>query len=590
MGVIAITTLQGCGRGEGQSNLLLITLDTTRYDRLGCTGYAAARTPALDGLAEKGALFEQVRSCIPITLPSHATILTGLTPPEHGVRYNGESALPDSIPTLATILKAEGYSTGAVLASPVLEAVYGLNRGFDHYDDRVLDECNPETGERLRSTERYRSASRIADLSLEWLATLLKAGPKNKPWFLWAHFYDPHYPRQFHEKLFGDQFEDDYDAEVAYMDHQIARILDYLDKKKLARRTLVVAVGDHGEGLGDHGESTHGFFIYDSTQRVPLIMRLPGRIEAGRRVSAQRSLADLMPSILQIMDVKSFAGTESADAIMARAFGDKLIKGAGIESGPCYMETLWTKSAFNWSPLFGVVDGGSKFIKSTRCELYDLESDPGEKLNLLGNGSSGDNIRRADELDALLDEMKSKMSTPQTVQVKLSAEQIRSLNSLGYTAGGGSAESTGSTNDLALPDVKDMKELIPIYTEVKVRVRREPEAPDLLEKAFRLVQGSPDTAIFHSYYARALIAAGCGAEAVVEYQEALKLCPEKISYHNNLANVLVGLGREREALSHLEMALSLNESRDELNERALARMKKNLQHLRKVCAQAVNDE
>src|SRR5215475_3630748 len=281
-------------RPTPRPNLLLVTIDTLRPDHLHCYGYDQIQTPSIDSLASDGIRFEQAYTPIPITLPSHTVMLTGTYPMMSGMHDFSGNVLSQAQPTLATVLKAQGYDTGAVIAAAVLDRRFGLNRGFDfyydHFDFSRLAETNLDLMER--------PASQVVDQALTWLAK-----PRTKPFFLWMHFYDPHHPYKppapFNERYKANL----YDGEIAYADSQLGRLLDYLKKRALYDRTLIVLAGDHGEGLGEHGEKTHGFFIYNSTLHVPLIIKpVAGTKVAAKLLSTQVSLVDLMPTTLGLVN------------------------------------------------------------------------------------------------------------------------------------------------------------------------------------------------------------------------------------------------------------------------------------------------
>ena len=277
-----------CGRGGTPApmrpNVLLITIDTLRADRVG-----AGITPAIDALAASGLRFTAARTAVPLTLPSHTTIHTGLLPPQHGVRENGAVALGDTHATMATLLKQAGYQTAAFVGAFVLDRRFGLARGFDTYDDQIPRD--PDATDRL---EAERPASAVADRALAWLNQQPRAADHPPlPWFVWIHFYDPHAPYTPPPE-FASRAHTPYDGEVCFADAQLGRIVNALRTQGALDRTLVVVCGDHGEGLGDHGERTHGMLLYDSTLRVPLVIAAPGppRRHGGRAGQPGRNCAD----------------------------------------------------------------------------------------------------------------------------------------------------------------------------------------------------------------------------------------------------------------------------------------------------------
>lgn len=556
--ILFLSLLPGCKQSKKTyPNLLFITVDTTRADHLSCYGYKKAYTPYIQALANAGTVFDNMQSCVPITLPSHTTMFTGLTPPEHGVRVNGENALSEKIPTLAEILKAKGYNTGAVTASSVVESIYGLNRGFDYYEDKLDHLKSPGLQVAGNAQDmQYRHAGTQARLSIEWLTKMTSGENAGKPWFLWTHFYDPHHPLHTHKKLFGDHFKDPYDAEIAFMDSQLGRILEFLGKKNIKENTIVVVVADHGEGLGEHDADTHCFFLYETTQHVPCIFVWKGVVPAGKRVPASLSLADIMPTLLDLMGIKPDIYKPRNDprnkrllTAQKRSFAGAF-RGETIEDRPCYMETLWGYFAVKWAPIFGLLEGKNKFIKAPRCELFDLKTDPHELHNLYSKTS-----RIADEMSAQLDDWERSMKKPELKELSLSAEQLNKLQSLGYTSGGANDTSDAAMQDLEkLIDPKDMTEIIRIMAQTKVYFKEDPKNPKLFSNCRKLVEAAPETAQFQAWMGRAFAEKGKEKEALECYKKALKLNPEQINVQNNYGLILAKFNRHKEALPHFEKA------------------------------------
>ena len=277
-------------------NLLLITLDTTRADRLGCYGSPHGDTPVLDALADESCLFERAYAPVPLTLPSHASLMTGLYPPEHGLRTNsGQQRLDSDVPVLAERLRKQGYQTGAFLGAFVLDHKFGLDHGFEVYDDHMELARNPFMGD--GHEHMVRSGEHVVDAALRWLK-----GTGRKPFFCWVHLFDPHTPYDPRPELFGERFRDrPYDAGIAYVDRQVDRLLYALRQSGQDSRTIVAVVGDHGESLGEHQERTHGFMLYNSTLHVPLIIRWAGEEAPVRRISTPVSLVDVFPTFEAIL-------------------------------------------------------------------------------------------------------------------------------------------------------------------------------------------------------------------------------------------------------------------------------------------------
>ena len=336
-------------------NVLLVTLDTTRADRLGAYGYETAQTPTLDRLAREGVVFERAESVAPLTLPAHYSLMTARLPFEHGVRDNGTS-IPSTGVTIAELLRDRGYQTAAFVASFVLDRQWGLDRGFDVYDGPPAAARQP-----VRADLR-RGADAVVDRALEWIQT------SPNPFFVWTHFYDAHAPYDGGEAAARGYAG--YDGAISFVDAELDRLIAGLADVGLLDRTVVVVVGDHGESLGEHGERTHGLFIYESVTRVPLIIRAPG-LAGGRRVREAASSIDVFPTILHLLNVGAPAGLT----------GRPLLTGSSDPPPLTYSETMYP-THFGWSGLEAVSDGRFKFIAAPTPELYDLDVDPHERRNL----------------------------------------------------------------------------------------------------------------------------------------------------------------------------------------------------------------
>ncbi len=521
-------------------NLLLITLDTTRADHLGCYGDAEALTPTLDGLAEQGTLFEHAASNVPLTLPAHATMLTGLLPPEHGLHINGENKLDSSIETLAEIVGERGYSTAAFIASFVLDSTFGLDQGFQVYDDKV--DCSDMDYQGLRA---YRKGELVVDAALDWLRQ------QRGPFFCWVHLFDPHKPYHEHEDLFGARFEGRaYDAEIAYADRQVARLMTYLDKSGLSANTLIVIVGDHGEGLGEHGELYHGNTLYESNLHVPLIFVQPDTVRSGQRIKETVSLVDLFPTLTELLCGEAFA------TVSGSSFASVLSGEGSIEPRDCYAETDEPYRQYGWSPLRAVVSAGVKYIRAPRSELYDLQNDPRE-LNDLAD-------RRADQVEQLafrLTEMERAMVPHKTSSVVLTRDDERTLASLGYTAGGSSEVLSGSVQDL--PDPKDMLPLLGDAMEAK-RLLNEKNPTEALVILQRVVAADPDNVGFRLLLAETLFENGRPNDVVELLQEdleakATKMTPiAKLDRLTLMGKCLFMMGKAEDAVDALRAGLQLD--------------------------------
>jgi choline-sulfatase len=345
-------------------NLLVITLDTTRADAIGTFG-GGAITPTIDYLAGTGVAFDQAATVAPLTLPAHASLFTGLFPPGHHVHENGEP-LAAKFVTLAERLKARGFQTGAFVSSFVLDRRWGLDQGFDTYGDQAT-QPGVINGALLR-----RPADHVVDEALGWLH-----GISGRPFFAWLHFYDAHAPVQPPAEFASPGGQDPYLGAIGFADFQLSRVITFLDERGLLDRTVVVIVGDHGESRGEHGEASHGLFVYQSVMRIPLIIRVPGGMQ-GRRVADPVRIVDVTPTVLALL------GQDPAPAID----GETLVpfmrgtpQALGLE---VYSESRYGFDRFGWSPLAALRQGRFKLILAPRPELYDLASDPHEGTNLYG--------------------------------------------------------------------------------------------------------------------------------------------------------------------------------------------------------------
>lgn len=499
-------------------NVLLVMLDTTRADRLGCYGFAQATTPNLDQLAARGVLFERTYTVAPITLPAHATLHTGLLPPEHGLRINGMSRLPEGVPTLAELLKQHGYRTGAFVSSLVLDTRFGLSRGFDVYDDQLSD---GPTG-----PQPERSADESVSAASSWLR-----GNSKRPFLCWVHLYDPHEPYQSHPEEFGSQFADrPYDGEIAYVDRQLGRLFEVLAKTGTQDRTIVIVVGDHGEGLGEHHEVTHGYLAYNSTLHVPLLMRHPQQAVVGQRVKEPVSLVDLFPTILDALRLPIPTGGSGRSLGLGRS-------PSALEPRACYAETEAPLMEGGWEPLSSWTTERWKYIHSTRSELYDLQSDPLELKNVLEQQPD-----ESARLSQALAEFTSKLTLRQGSAVGLSSQEQRALATLGYAGG----QAPAQKNESPRRDIKDTL----LYAEQVhscmhlIDQKKTKEAQRILENVVAVL---PDYPKAWGTLGVCRAVQGDHGQALLHFRKALEL-----DVNQNFARI--GLGRSLYALQRLEEA------------------------------------
>lgn len=528
-------------RADAPPNVLLVTLDTTRADHLGCYGASGALTPALDDLAAHGTLFEQAYTPSPMTLPAHATIMTGLEPPEHGLRVNGRSVLAPGIPTLAEILAARGYRTGAFVAAFVLNRRFGLDRGFATYDDDLAGARKQTVEEQLSV---YRPGDRVVDAALGWLDHAAGAGA---PFFAWVHLYDPHYPNYPNDALAGTRYAGvaSYDAEVAFMDRQVGRLLEFLDRRGLRDDTLVIAIADHGEGLGDHGEQEHGYLLNDEVLRVPFIVSLPGVVRAGHRVGAVVSSVDVLPTTLDLVGIAP--GPDGRGRSLRAA-----LAGEAIPSVPSYAETDLPFTVFGWSPLRSLTTERWKFVRTARPELYDRLADRAERANL-----EPDQPRTAGALAQELASLEGQFrNVAPAADAAVDAESRRRLEALGYVES--ASASAAGADGKPLRDVKDMLGVKRMGAELATGLATgRLDVARAIRIGQELVRRSPESATFHARLGALLVKTGRLDDAAPELAEAVRLQPDHAEARSNLGHVLVRQGTFDEAAVQLAEAVRL---------------------------------
>ena len=396
-------------------NVLLVTLDTVRRDHLGCYGDLKAVTPTLDRLAARGVRFEDVVTSVPLTLPSHTTILTGLVPPSHGVRNNGTGWLQPEQVSLAETLRDHGYDTAAFIGSFVLDARYGLDQGFETYDFEV-----DSSGFRPGMPDfNERPADRVTDAALGWLRGR-KARAAPGPFFVWVHYFDAHVPYTsalVRDPAFAGR---PYDAEISFVDRQLGRLLDDLTTDGALDQTLVVVTADHGEGLGEHGEQTHGMLLYDPTMRVPMILSCPRLVKAGQVDRRTAGLVDLRPTLEALLGLPMTSPCDGKSLLDRDLEPDRAI----------YIETMEPAELAGWSPLDGLRTATHKLIGGPVPRLFDLLADPHEATNLFGSG-----LAIEARLTADLDDLRSRFESTNAVERTMTDDELERLRALGYELG-----------------------------------------------------------------------------------------------------------------------------------------------------------
>jgi arylsulfatase A-like enzyme/Tfp pilus assembly protein PilF len=516
-------------------NVLLVSIDTLRADHLGCYGYAAAETPTIDGLAKKGLRFERAATVTPLTLPAHCSLMTGKFPASHGVRDNGGFYLGEDQPTLAKVMKGKGYRTGGFIGAFVLDSRWGIQQGFERYfDDFDLSKFQ---GTGMDTVQRR--GDEVVDHAIEWLE-----GGDKRPFFCWVHLYDPHTPYEAPEPFssrFPDALPGPYDAEIAWSDSLVARLLEFLDKKGWLSRTLVVVVGDHGESLGEHGEMTHGFFIYDATIHIPLVISGPG-VPVGV-VPDQVRIVDVMPTILDYLHTPLPTGVQGV-SLLPIARGQHLALQA-------ISETYYPRYHYGWSELVGLRDGRFEFVRAPRRELYDLRGDPSE-----GQDLSLQDPARADGLASALEAALARMSKaagsagPQ----RIDPETEERLAALGYVGGSVSAR------NLDERPRGDPKDKIALYNLLKIAGGDSVEGriDQAIAKVQKALAADPSIIEAYNMLGNLNVKAHRPSEAAASYKKALEMDPEDQAAVFGLALLYKDQGRLDEALTGFERAKSMD--------------------------------
>lgn len=511
-------------------NVVVVTLDTLRADRLGCYGFGGIRTPNLDGLAAEGVLFEQATATVPLTFPSHASMFTGLVPPRHGVRDNGGFFLEESKTTLAERLKAAGWATGAFVGAWVLDSRWGLSQGFEHYSDRF--DLSKFRVVSLGTVQK--PGDEVADLAITWLESV-----KRRKFFAWVHLYDPHTPYAPPEPYLSAYPGQPYLGEVAYTDAVVGRLVSWLRDQGLLERTIVVVTADHGESLGDHDESTHAYFIYDATTRVPLIVRTPWG-DRGR-VAAQVSGVDLFPTVLDLV------GLPPEPRVQGRSLVHALLDPSGDPGGIAYSETYFPRYHFGWQHLRALRDGRYKYIDAPQPELYDLQSDPGETKNIFKANSL-----RAEELRLEMERLAGSAADAAPERGKLDPDTLQRLAALGYVGGAVDVDPSAV--------LADPKEKVGLFR--RMGLAKNAAQDGRVEEAIAQMRGvlAEDPAIVDAHFTLGnwLRRVGRTDEAIAAFKQVLALKPDNELAVGNLAGIYRARGQVTAAIEGYRRALELD--------------------------------
>ncbi len=530
-GVLVLMLLAvGCAEKPEIERVVVVTWDTTGADRLGPYGYAGGTTPALDRFAGDSVVFDRAVSPVPTTLPSHATMFTGLYPQDHGVRYNLVFKLDDSAETLAEILSREGYTTAAFPSTEVLGRRFGLDQGFEHWDQ--LDIKAAEVNRFRAMAGGTRPAGDGVDAALEWME-----GQGDQKVFVWLHFYDPHHPYRPPFPYSSQYVNHPYDGEIAYTDAQFGRFYDALREDPAWSKTLLVVAGDHGEGLQRHRETWHSYLVYETTQHVPLMIHAPGI--SARRVAEPVTLADLTPTVLDFVGAERLAssrGISLRPAMRGKKPADRFV----------YFESHAGKLNYGWQELKGVRFQNWKLIESSEPELFDLDTDPGETNNLAA--ADPDRVHRfRAELQrveaSILDETMASKTDRQ-----LSPEQQAEFAALGYVMGGGGGS--------AVEGAKRPQEMIDAEFEIARagNAIRRGDWAQVQEVCGYILERDPSNKWALTNSSLASMNLGRPEDAVAPSKRLVELYPDNANSYSTHGRALSEVGRAAEAYELLLLA------------------------------------
>lgn len=530
--VLVWTLWPHAGGSRSDLNVVLITLDTLRADHLGAYGSKDVRTPNLDQLAREGVVFEQAMTTAPLTLPAHSSMMTGQFPPRHGVRDNGGFFLGPEQVTLAEVLSSQGFNSGATVGAFVLDSKWGLDQGFATYQDD-FDLTNVKA---MSLASVKRPGNEVVDLALKWMDTV-----GDQRFFSWLHLYDPHAPYESPEPFRSDYKGHPYRGAIAFTDAQVGRVLTFLKDRGLDSRTIVIVVGDHGEGLGEHGEETHGFFVYESSMHVPLIVRAPIDGMAGRRVKQPVRTVDIMPTVLDLV------GIPAPDALAGVSLAPLLAGEGGEIPLDGYGEAMYPLHHYGWSELTAMRSDRYKLIDAPRPELYDLERDPGELTNIFDERRSvGDAMLRT-----LRDKKRAMAETAPAAPKNedVDPETRARLAALGYV-GSFVATADGPGTDRA--DPKDKIGLFNLMTTARDIAKGADPGAEATAMLRKVVTEDPNVIDAWFMLGNEYFKAGKFPDAIAQFSRALELKPDYDLAIINMANAYRRMGKDDAALAGYE--------------------------------------
>jgi arylsulfatase A-like enzyme len=507
---------------------VLITLDTTRADALGCYQNPLHPSPVLDAFAQQSVQYLQARASAPITLPSHLSMLTGLYPPRHGVRDNGIGALPDAGVTLAELAQAEGISTAGVTSAVVLHAQYGTAQGFDVFRDQAVN--TKQQGIQVA----YQPAEKTTATAQAWL----KQHSDGQPYFLWVHYFDPHEPYQNRPTFAAKVKGDPYLAEVAAMDASIGQLLSTLRKRSDFSKTTMMVVGDHGEDFGQHGEPTHSVTCYDSTLKVPFLLRYPDGFGANTKSNAIVSVADVFPTGLAALGI---ASPNDIDGVSLWKQDPPAERGV-------YFESLVGFLDYGWSPLLGWADASGKYIHSASPEFYKTSVDPQERNNLLSSMATPLSYQSA---------LYKLLRAPKLPRKAVVADNLEAIRALGYAAVADAEQELPDLMERSLRPSphQSMPELKRFYK--AVQQGNAGNTADAIQALQQLVEVNPKNAYALDLLGLYLHKAGEHRQAIRHLQQLLQLGHARGTTHNILGRSYRSLGQGEKAQAHFQEAVRL---------------------------------
>ena len=529
-------------QGIDKPNIVLITLDTTRADHLPCHGYPDVKTPHLDSLARKGILFEQCTASSPLTLPSHASMMTGLYPTYHGVRVNGNTALSGEHLTLAELFVQQGYQCGAFIGAFVLDGRWGLKQGFHHYDDQF----DLKKYKQLDLALVQRPGNEVVDAALSWLKE-----QKENPFFAWIHLYDPHTPYEPPEPYFSEYNTGRsglYDGEIAFTDEQVGRCVSWMKENGLYKNTIIAIMGDHGEGLGSHGELAHGYYIYDYAIQVPFLIVTPFEKFQNIRIPSQVRTIDIYPTLLEMV------GIGVPEENQGESLLDIIFHPNKNKNSYAYSESFSPNIHYGWSPLYSLRNSQYKYIDAPRAELYNLSEDP-EELNNVKDEIPRIAQKFKESLDKVIEQTSSQAPTLEAAN--LDQETLQRLAALGYIGAPVSKKSSQSN----AKDLADPKDKLHIYESVQqagqlISREKYDQGAKILESVLQEEPLIPQAMLL---LATSYIELDRKEEAKAQFDSILKDDPKSIQALIGLANLLRDEGKKEDVIALCQQTLSIDD-------------------------------